>query len=240
MAQALILGTQPLNEYDQKVLLFTPEWGRFDALARGSLKSTSRQSLHLDSFNTIDCEFIAGRSYPIITGAHSITTREEIKRSLPRLAAAGFFAQAIDVMVPEREPDEFLFNLAESIFDDISKTDDVVTTFRKSQRDLLMAMGYLSDRLSCSLCSASLTESSGAFDHRFGGLVCTDCFSSHGRGVLLSASDISSIVGKPNTKPGRTILDSLFEYNAGENLRSLDFFYRVTNGTYFAQRNMIQ
>lgn len=239
MAQSIVLGIKPINEFDKVATLYTQEWGKFDAIARGSLKPTSHQGLHLDSFNTIDCEFIIGKYFPIITGAHSVTCRDDIKKSLFKMAAASFFSQAIDIMAPEKEPDEDLYRLISSIFDDISSSKDTLRIFRKGQRDLLMVMGYLSNKLSCSLCSSSL-KTGGAFDHRFGGLVCKDCFSGYGQGIFLSEGDMLAISGKDSLYTGRTILDSLFEYNAGEPLRSLDFFYRISNSAHIADGNMVQ
>lgn len=239
MSQVLILGTRPINEFDKVVTVYTREWGKFEAIARGSLKDTSKQGPHLDSFNTIDCEFIQGKYFPIITGAHSIICRDGIKKSLIKMAAASFFAQAMDIMAPEREPDDVLYDFLENVLSEVETSNNTLKVFRAGQRDLLMAMGYLSDKLNCSLCSLKMNVS-GAFDHRFGGLVCRDCFSGYGQGILLSESDISAIAGKDSNSLQRTILDSLFEYNAGESLKSLDFFYRIINSSYSADRNVIQ
>ncbi|HWA64618.1 MAG TPA: recombination protein O N-terminal domain-containing protein, partial [Candidatus Paceibacterota bacterium] len=65
--RAIVIKKTAMNEYDQMITCYSEDFGGMRAIARGSLRPTSVQSLHLDMLNMIEFEVIHGRTYPIVS-----------------------------------------------------------------------------------------------------------------------------------------------------------------------------
>ena len=113
--RAIILKKQDVNEYDQLVICYTEELGKVTAIAKGILRPKSIQSMHLDLFNLVEFELVAGRAMPIITGAQAEELHLKLKKNLKCLAVAYSFADAADKIFFEHQKDVKLWNFFDSL-----------------------------------------------------------------------------------------------------------------------------
>ncbi len=195
--RAIIIKKQNTNEYDQFVTCYTQELGKLTAIAKSILKPSSVQAMHLDVLNLVEFELINGKAMPIIAGAQSENSYRDLKDSVPSLAVAYFFSEVIDKMVPELEKDEQLWKFMADLFDKLNRFEPSLTFLRQKQFALLGLLGYSPEVAVIRRPLLSLRS-----------------------GVAVSASF------EPN-RPGFTILDDAFEYNAGFRLKSLNFLHSV-------------
>src|SRR3989344_2147609 len=227
ITKAIVLKKQNTNEYDQWVTCYTEEYGKLKTVAKSILKPSSVQALHLDIFNLVEFELINGRGMPIITGAQVINSFHGVKSSFAKTAVAYFFAEAVDKMIFENDKDEelwyFLASFLEELDRDIANS---VRLLRQGQSRLLNILGYFPEVNSCKSCNGGIdTETFGAFNHAWGGIICKRCFLDGQGGILINQDDFSLL--KLNFTNGvrdyrRSVLDGMFEYVSGAKFYSLE------------------
>jgi len=227
LTKAIVIKKQNTSEYDQWVTCYTEEFGKLKTVAKSILKPSSIQALHLDIFNLVEFELINGRGMPIITGAQVINSFPGVKSSFAKTAVAYFFAEAVDKMIFENDKDEelwyFLASFLEELDRDIANS---VRLLRQGQSRLLNILGYFPEVNSCKSCNGGIdTETFGAFNHAWGGIICKRCFLDGQGGILINQDDFSLL--KLNFNNGvrdyrRSVLDGMFEYVSGAKFYSLE------------------
>lgn len=141
--EGIVIRKQPRREHDQRVVLYTRQLGKISVLAKGSLKSVSRQRAALDDGNVVRGELVPSRSgLFILTGAQAQSCWHAAKAAPVAWAAAQFFLEAVDVLVFDDQPDESLWAALVGSLAALNECTDVPTTFRKCQGALLGALGY--------------------------------------------------------------------------------------------------
>jgi DNA repair protein RecO len=142
--EAIVIKKFPLREHDQMVVLYSREIGKCSAIAKGSLRSHSKQALALDDGNRIQCELVSGKTGYIITGAQVVNAYHNGKSSPLCWAAAQFFLQAIDMLIYDAQPDAHLWAcLTDTLGQlDSSSDNDAIAVFRQRQCHLLETLGY--------------------------------------------------------------------------------------------------
>lgn len=145
---AIVIKISPTNEYDQLITLYTHEQGKIQAVAKSSLKTTSRQALHLAEGNLIECEFVESRGLPIITGAQAIRTFPVIRQSLKKMAALYLFLEVVDKTIFEHEVDAKLWKFLSNLLTDLETVSEIDLTqwLENKKSDLLIILGYSIDK----------------------------------------------------------------------------------------------
>ncbi len=142
--QALIIRKQKTGEHDQLITCYTREHGKLMAIAKGSLKSSSLQSMQLDTFNLVEFELVNGRAVPIIAAAECLEAHHGIRQSLSRLATAYFFGEVVERIVFDHQRDDQLWNFLLSVFGKLNQEGASLSLFRQWQAELLGVLGYSS------------------------------------------------------------------------------------------------
>lgn len=228
--EALIIKTQPTNEYDVLVTCYTPEFGKFTAVAKSALKHSSVQGMHLATVSLVDFELIEGRSIPIIAAAQSQRGYGAIKQSLERIAMAQFFLETVEKMVFDRQRDTYLWKFLTTTLDELDGTGGSWPWFRARQLAMLDVLGYAPQLDRCVRCDAAQSPAGWALSVELGGLICSRCFITGTKAVLLSHRETGLLQGKEKTEipAGKSAVDSLFEYHAGSHFVSLQMLYTVS------------
>ena len=230
LIKAIVIKKQNTSEYDQWVTCYTEEFGKLKTVAKSILKPSSIQALHLDIFNLVEFELVGGSAswrMPIITGAQVTDSFSGIKSSLAKTAVAYFFVEALDKMVFENDKDDELWVFLTSFLTGLDKdSSNSMRLFRRGQVKLLDILGYFPEVNSCKSCNGGIdTETFGAFNHAWGGIICKRCFLDGQGGILINQDDFSLL--KLNFNNGvrdyrRSVLDGMFEYVSGAKFYSLE------------------
>ena len=144
MTEAVVIRTLPLREYDRLVVLYSRELGRTAAIAKGALRTTSRQGIALDDGNIIRCHLVPGRTgLALMTGAQAQRSWANCKQSPAAWAVASFFLEVIDAVVYDGQPDEALWDALVSILGSLDAgTEEPLAILRRGQVRLLEVLGY--------------------------------------------------------------------------------------------------
>ena len=109
-ARALVLRTRPLGEKDRICVLFSPERGRIDAVAKGARGPKSKLAALAQPFVVARFLLVTGRSLHIISQAEIETTHNGLAASIFATAWA-YFVLEVAHTIPEGLPDERGFEI---------------------------------------------------------------------------------------------------------------------------------
>lgn len=110
-ARALVLRTRPLGEKDRIVVLFSPERGRIDAVAKGARGPKSKLAALAQPFVVARFLLVTGRSLHIVSQAQIETAHAGLSSSIFATAWAYFVLEVADT-IPQGLPDERGFEIA--------------------------------------------------------------------------------------------------------------------------------
>src|SRR5690348_11552414 len=179
--KAIVIKKSPAGEHDQMVTLYSEDFGTMRAMARGSFRATSLQSMHLETLNLIDFEVIQGRAWPIISSAMMLKPHTSVRESLSKLAAVQFFTEVLDKIAFENEQDPHLWEFLSTMLAEFDQADekDLLPLFRRQQAEFLKVLGYAPQIERCVICSADAVagpEKMAALSTELGGILCSNCF----------------------------------------------------------------
>ncbi len=192
-AQALVLRTTDWSETSRIAALWTREFGKVRALAKGGrrLKSNFENALDLLTY----CGIVFLRKSP---GSLDLLTEAQVVRRFPRLRtdlaalyAAYYVAELLEDMTEEHDPHPLLFDAALETLDYLGSPPPNPTLPHKGEGGgggpavgpavvrfelvLLRELGYSPALETCAACGTAVDERRPAFSCAAGGLVCPHC-----------------------------------------------------------------
>ena len=108
--RALVVRTRPLGEKDRICVLFSPERGRIDAVAKGARGPKSKLAALAQPFVVARFLLITGRSLHIVSQAEIETTHSGLSLNIFATAWAYFVLEVV-ATIPEGLPDERGFEI---------------------------------------------------------------------------------------------------------------------------------
>lgn len=183
--EGIVLGRRDQGEADRVVICLTPQ-GRMDFLAKGTRKTRSRKSGHLELFART--KLLVSRvegSWDIISQAEALTLRPVLQDDFQRGTYARYVAELV-MRFFEREANAELYEVLDSVLSTLQTDDAPVLLMRWVEQRILRLAGFRPQWHACvgeregELCETSLaprptdTRSYG-LDPERGGALCPDC-----------------------------------------------------------------
>jgi len=187
--EAIVLGQHDFGEADRVVTLYTKEFGKLKAVAKGvrRIKSRFGSSMELFSHNQIMLYIPRRRELYIVTGTNIVRTHKELREDFDLFITASLIVELVDKLTEREEPNVRLFSLILESFRQIPKQD----------RDILVAIfvvkflanaGYKLSLGKCVLCQRLLRlEEQKKLSVEQGGVLCSKCESRDLRAMVVSS-----------------------------------------------------
>lgn len=173
--RAIVIKTQEFKEADKLVWLFTEDFGKITAIAKGARKNKSK---YVSS--TLPCsygEFILfkGKNLYTINEVTIIDSFQQLLRNLDTITYASYFNELIDISMENEDVNSELFKDLVSAFYFI-KNDvmDIEILARAFETKLLKATGYGLNFEQCVRCRKKISISNN-IDLQSYGPICKDC-----------------------------------------------------------------
>lgn len=173
--RAIVIKTQEFKESDKLVWLFTEDFGKITAIAKGARKSKNRYSS-----STLPCsygEFVLfkGKNLYTINEITIIDSFQQVLRNLDTITYASYFNELIDIATEQDEVNKELFKELVTAFYFI-KNDvmDIEVLARAFETKLLKATGYELNFDQCVKCRKKISISNN-IDLQYYGPICKDC-----------------------------------------------------------------
>jgi DNA repair protein RecO (recombination protein O) len=174
-AEAIVLRQFKLGEADKVLTLYTREYGKIRAVAKGVRKPSSRKSGHLDLLTAVQIQLAHGRTFDIITQAQASDMFLNLKSDLDRLSRGLYVAELLDAFTDERMAASALYDLTLGTLQRLSEDEPPAVSLRYFELQLVHLLGWRPELHRCPACAATLQAEAGFFHGASGGVVCPDC-----------------------------------------------------------------
>jgi DNA repair protein RecO (recombination protein O) len=175
---ALVLRSVDYAEADRIVSLFTRQHGRLSAVARAARKSKRRFAGALEGFAVVDAELVLGSGeLARLVSARVVRSFGILLGDLTRMSTAGALLRLARELIPERAPDEDLFDELVGMLAALDDASVPPATYRIAFELRLLALTGFAPLLSaCGVCGKQPpTGKAAEFDPMRGSLLCRAC-----------------------------------------------------------------
>ncbi len=177
-SRALVLRLVDFSESSCVVTLFTDEFGKIAALAKGARRPKSPFESALDLLAICRVVFLhkSSDTLDLLTEAKLETRFRASTRDLSRLYAGYYVAELLNELTDIADPHPELFEEALSTLANLNADADVLTTIVRFELTTLRLLGHLPTWDQCAGCGEVVSgESRLAFGQLAGGVLCTTC-----------------------------------------------------------------
>jgi DNA repair protein RecO (recombination protein O) len=189
-SEAVVLRTWPVHEADLIVSFFTRDYGRLRGVAKAALKSRKRFGGALEPMTLARAWFAERPRQELVRLDQLEIVRSPLSAPVDhtRMAVLSFYAEVLDEILPERDPQDAVFRLLVSVLEQTDAIDTVPGS--SNARDLghpqqgpwmaltyfslwmTRLMGLLPDTGHCMVCGEALHGAEVSFSSYADGLFC--------------------------------------------------------------------
>jgi DNA repair protein RecO (recombination protein O) len=172
---AIVLRQRKLGDADKIITLYSANFGKLDAIAKGVRRITSRLAGHVEPLNHGSYLLARGRNLDIITQAQTIETFQALHDDLDRLSRAVYAAELLDRATEERAESFALYRLLLDTLRRLAQGGDLDLVLRFFEMSLLDHLGYRPQVEACVVCRGPLSGEGNKWAPGLGGAVCGNC-----------------------------------------------------------------
>lgn len=169
---AIILRSRDYKEADQLLTIYTRELGKLTVQVRGVKKSNSKLRGGILLFSQTELVLVAGKAFPIVTGASTMTSFAALRNDFARMSYAGYAAELLDQVIAEGHADEDLYLFMLQTLQLLEFIDPWVAV-KYLEMKVLERQGYPLQLNRCQYCGKVLSGEQYYGVH--GGLLCRQC-----------------------------------------------------------------
>ena len=202
--EAIILKRTNFGEADRLLTLYTREFGKLKAIAKGARKPQSRKTGHVELFMRTRFLLAEGRDLYIITQAEMIEAYPALREDLVRTTYASYVVELLDRFTVEEDANRDIYRLLAKALGWLGEADDMRLPTRTYELRLLGLTGFQPQLFQCVSCTEPVQEQDQFFSAELGGLLCPNC-----RPADRSAKPITAVAVKVlrylQTRPWDTV-----------------------------------
>jgi DNA repair protein RecO (recombination protein O) len=173
--EAIVLRQRKLGEADKIVTLFTPNYGKLEAVAKGVRRPKSRLAGHLEVLTYTSAMLAQGRNLDVVTQAQAIESFAPLREDLDRLSRALYAAELVDRFSPEGAESFHIFQLLLTTLRRLAAGASADVALRYFEMQLLNLAGFQPQLHNCLGCRRPLMPVSNYFSPAAGGVLCPSC-----------------------------------------------------------------
>ncbi len=196
LTNGVVLKRSDYREVDRRITLYTEEYGKIEAVARGVKKSTSKLAGHLEPFSCSSFMLARGRVFDIVATSVKRSSFRLPHNDLVAFALASTFFESVDRLTKPHQTDRALFHLLVEFLTVLEDSPSTVHEAPVFQRALILEyylfrlleqLGYRPALDHCVTGGETLASGPATFILRQGGMVCSAHASPNSEGHRLSA-----------------------------------------------------
>lgn len=174
---ALVIRLADFSESSKVVTLFTRDFGKVAALAKGAKRLKSAFDSALDLLSLCRVVFLPKSSgLSLLTEAKLDRRFQPVANSLPHLYGGYYVAEILDAVIEPDDPHPQLFDQTVQTLSDLGVVKDPRLTILAFEINTLREIGHLPNLDACEVCHSPIEpEKPGRYWVSQGGLICTEC-----------------------------------------------------------------
>jgi DNA repair protein RecO (recombination protein O) len=185
--EAVVIKRLNYGEADKILTLYTPQFGKIRAIAKGVRRLTSRFGGNMELLTHTKLMLAKGRNLDIVTQCESINSFEHIREDLNRISQSYYIIELLDRSTEDESENQPLFNLLVETLGLMAGDCDPEIAVRRYEILLLEQLGYRPQLMECAHCRKTLEQEVNYFSPEAGGMLCPACGSGRGRPVSVNA-----------------------------------------------------
>jgi DNA repair protein RecO (recombination protein O) len=195
-ANAIVIRAVDFSESSLVVTLFTREFGKIGALAKGAkrLKGPFESALDLLALCRIVFLHKTSDALDLLTEAKLLRRFRPFGRDLLNLYAAYYVAELLGELTDENDPHPELFDLADETLAVLTAGESVARCVIRFELGMLRILGHMPSLETCAECGAAVNASGRiAFGQIDGGVLCNRCRAGKTHVALVSAGVLKTM-----------------------------------------------
>jgi DNA repair protein RecO (recombination protein O) len=169
---ALILKRRDFGEADRLLTIFSPLYGKREAIAKGARKPASTKTGHVELFTCADMLISRGREMDIATQAEMTEPFLHLRENLRAGAYASYIAELVDKFTFDGDPDpKALYDLTYDTFQRLCDDPDSRLAVRYFELHLLDVIGFRPELNECVITHEKIKPEDQFFSYADGGVV---------------------------------------------------------------------
>ena len=171
----IIIRRHKFGEADRLVTLFTADFGKVRAIAKGAMRPGSKLGGNVELLAHSQLMLARGRNLDIITQAQAIDIFLPIRDSLELMSCGFYLSELVDTFTEENVRDLEMFDLFLNTLKDLAEAREGERILRYFELRLLNHLGYRPQLGKCANCSRLLPPEVNYFSPAQGGVLCREC-----------------------------------------------------------------
>jgi DNA repair protein RecO (recombination protein O) len=175
-AEAVVLRHADWGEADRILTLYTREYGKVRAVAKGARKMRSRKAGHLEPFTHITVQLARARDLSIVTQVETLDAYLPLREDFMLLGYASYAMELLDRFTYDEEGgNPVIFRLLTETLGRLSLKIEPWLALRFYEMRLLDSLGFRPQLFACSNCQREILPEDQYFSVSSGGVVCPRC-----------------------------------------------------------------
>lgn len=237
-----MLRRTDFGEADRLLTLYTRDFGKLSAIAKGARKPQSRKTGHVELFMRSKLFFAKGREMNIITQAEMVAAYPQLRADLVRATYASYAVELLDRFTVEADQNSSIYELLAQALGWLETADDLMLTARYYELRLLGLAGFRPQLFRCVVSGEPIVEEEQFFSAELGGLLRPSYQAKDRRALSISAVAVKVLrylqtrswdtVGalrlkRPLQRELEAIMHHYLTYILERQLKSVDFLFRL-------------
>lgn len=176
--QGIVLRRKNIRECDRVFFIYTRDYGKIEAVAKGACKIKSKLAAHLEPFVIVNLMIARGKKGNQIIGAEIERAFKGIRNNFYKIILANYCVEAADKLIKSDYRDERIFDLLAGVLALLElkrNRDDLFFFAQAFILKFLAQLGYEPRLYECVLCDSAIKDVNNCFSFAKGGVVCGRC-----------------------------------------------------------------
>ncbi len=232
-SEAIVLRRTDFGEADRLLTLYSRDFGKIKAVAKGARKPQSRKTGHVEQFMRSNFLFASGRDIPILTQAEMVQPYAALRDDLILTTYAAYLVELLDRFTVEDDKHTGIYQLLADGLGWLTTHEDVLLVARFYELRLLGLAGFRPQLFHCVACGEPIEERDQFFSAELGGILCPNCREEDRRAVGITAVS-TKVLRYLQTRPWDTVHNLRLKRAVHTELENVMHYYI----TYVLERNL--
>jgi DNA repair protein RecO (recombination protein O) len=177
--EGIVIKKIKLGEADRILTIFTSDYGKIEAVAKGVRRPRSKMAGHLELLTYSKLRLTRGRNLDTVIGTQTIDSLMALKNDLWLTTYGLYVSELINQFTADHVPNPSLFKLFLETLSRLGEANNSELTLRYFELHLFDNSGYRPQLQECVSCRAELKPEVNAFCSSSGGILCPACKFEH-------------------------------------------------------------
>ena len=183
--EGIVLKSMEYEEADKIVTIFTKDYGKITAIAKGVRKTKSKFGSSLEILTHSVFLFYKGRNIDIVSQTEILESFFSTSKEVIKFAFAVNCVEMVNKLTEEREINTGLFNLLKEVLHGLRKANDPKLLTLSFKWQTISLLGYRPSINHCCRCNKSVKDQKEMyFNIKEGGLQCNNCVAEDKEGCI--------------------------------------------------------